>query len=318
MKQAIHLPLHEGERGSTDRSKRSRVTSLLLLLSTCILLLRGWSTKSTEKHLSDHDELFDDTLQDSWSSSVLQTPQCPAQAAPLVPRLPFQTPSPDYRADTARRLSEAVTYPTISYDDNGPVGEDVSVSCWEPTRYSSFLVLLNFVAHQGVCTELTVALVLQQPRWEIFFDFHKWFFKAFADVFEHESVNLTLVNQLGILTTIRGSDPSLKPLLLMSHQDVVPVTKDTLDRWTHPPFSGSMDDQFVYGRGASDCKECVRVGSYYLGTSQDLPETKRSVIEVMLLPPALSQPIHRAIRSSVSALQTGLEAAPYGLARTWV
>jgi acetylornithine deacetylase/succinyl-diaminopimelate desuccinylase-like protein len=43
----------------------------------------------------------------------------------------------------------------------------------------------------------------------------------------------------------------LKPMLLMSHADVVPVVaKD----WRHPPFSGDVADGFVWGRGAIDNK----------------------------------------------------------------
>ena len=43
----------------------------------------------------------------------------------------------------------------------------------------------------------------------------------------------------------------VKPLLLMSHADVVPaVVKD----WTHPPFSADQADGFVWGRGAIDNK----------------------------------------------------------------
>jgi Gly-Xaa carboxypeptidase len=40
----------------------------------------------------------------------------------------------------------------------------------------------------------------------------------------------------------------------MAHQDVVPVPDSTVDAWTHPPFSGYYDGTFIWGRGASDCK----------------------------------------------------------------
>lgn len=45
--------------------------------------------------------------------------------------------------------------------------------------------------------------------------------------------------------------------MLMSHIDVVPVEQATLSRWTHPPFSGHFDGEFVWGRGASDDKTLV-------------------------------------------------------------
>jgi acetylornithine deacetylase/succinyl-diaminopimelate desuccinylase-like protein len=49
---------------------------------------------------------------------------------------------------------------------------------------------------------------------------------------------------------LRG-DGSERPVLLMSHLDVVPAEPD---QWTHPPFSGSLADGYVWGRGAIDSK----------------------------------------------------------------
>ena len=41
-------------------------------------------------------------------------------------------------------------------------------------------------------------------------------------------------------------------LLFMSHSDVVPVEDDS--KWRFDPFSGTVHDGRIYGRGASDCK----------------------------------------------------------------
>ncbi|RJO69052.1 M20/M25/M40 family metallo-hydrolase [Nocardia panacis] len=48
-----------------------------------------------------------------------------------------------------------------------------------------------------------------------------------------------------------GVEPGVSAILL-AHQDVVPV--DDIDSWTHPPFAGVVDDEFVWGRGAIDDK----------------------------------------------------------------
>lgn len=56
----------------------------------------------------------------------------------------------------------------------------------------------------------------------------------------------------GVLFTWTGSDPSLEPLLLLAHADVVPV--DRPEAWTHPPFAGRRADGFLWGRGALDDK----------------------------------------------------------------
>ena len=49
-----------------------------------------------------------------------------------------------------------------------------------------------------------------------------------------------------------GRDVSLAPIILMAHQDVVPAGSP--DRWTHPPFSGTVTDAAIFGRGAIDNK----------------------------------------------------------------
>ena len=41
-------------------------------------------------------------------------------------------------------------------------------------------------------------------------------------------------------------------LMLMSHTDVVPVEDEA--NWRFPPFSATIADDRIYGRGASDCK----------------------------------------------------------------
>jgi acetylornithine deacetylase/succinyl-diaminopimelate desuccinylase-like protein len=45
--------------------------------------------------------------------------------------------------------------------------------------------------------------------------------------------------------------PGVKPLLLMSHADVVPVTASD---WSHQPFGADFDGGYVWGRGAIDNK----------------------------------------------------------------
>ena len=61
----------------------------------------------------------------------------------------------------------------------------------------------------------------------------------------------------GVLITIPGRDPALRPCLYMSHQDVVPVVEGTEGDWTHPPFSGAVADGYIWGRGALDIKQQV-------------------------------------------------------------
>jgi carboxypeptidase PM20D1 len=58
----------------------------------------------------------------------------------------------------------------------------------------------------------------------------------------------------GLLYTWKGRKPELPALLLLAHQDVVPVEGGTEAQWSHPPFEGVIDAGFVWGRGAIDDK----------------------------------------------------------------
>ncbi|WP_299929172.1 M20 family peptidase [uncultured Pelagimonas sp.] len=56
------------------------------------------------------------------------------------------------------------------------------------------------------------------------------------------------------LYTWHGTDPSLAPVLLAAHSDVVPISFGSLDRWSYTPFSGEIADGYVWGRGTLDDK----------------------------------------------------------------
>ncbi len=70
----------------------------------------------------------------------------------------------------------------------------------------------------------------------------------------HAGLKREVVSDYALLYTWPGQDPSLKPILLMAHLDVVPIEQGTEGKWTHPPFSGQIADGFVWGRGAADSK----------------------------------------------------------------
>lgn len=125
--------------------------------------------------------------------------------------------SPKFVNETVARLSGAIQIPTESFDDYGKVGED--------------------------------------DRWDKLFALSEYLARTFPRV--HAHLKLERVNTHGLLYTWQGTDESLKPTVLMAHQDTVPVAPTTIDSWTHPPFSGAYDGRFVWGRGAMDCKNSL-------------------------------------------------------------
>ena len=85
-----------------------------------------------------------------------------------------------------------------------------------------------------------------QPEPEKFRAFHKVLEQQFPRVFAAcEKVEID-----GNLLLKWPGKNSENPILLMSHMDVVPAD----GQWTYPPFSGTIADGFVWGRGAADTK----------------------------------------------------------------
>jgi acetylornithine deacetylase/succinyl-diaminopimelate desuccinylase-like protein len=62
-----------------------------------------------------------------------------------------------------------------------------------------------------------------------------------------------------IIARIEGSNPEAG-LMFMSHTDVVPVEEE--EKWRFPPFSATIADGRIYGRGASDCKGLLTAQLY--------------------------------------------------------
>ncbi|KAF2793286.1 carboxypeptidase S [Melanomma pulvis-pyrius CBS 109.77] len=141
-------------------------------------------------------------------------PLFPSQTTEQLDAMGDFLKSETFRNKSIQRLSGAVQIPTESFDDMGDVGKD--------------------------------------PRWDSFPPFATYLKKTFPLV--HSTLQLEKVNTHALLYTWPGTDETLKPTLLMAHQDVVPVPDSTVNQWTHPPFSGHYDGKFVWGRGSSDCK----------------------------------------------------------------
>jgi len=74
----------------------------------------------------------------------------------------------------------------------------------------------------------------------------------------HASLQRTVIGAYSLLYHWKGTGESAeKPILLMAHQDVVPVPEETLDQWHYPPFEGIQAEGMVWGRGSLDCKNML-------------------------------------------------------------
>ncbi len=84
---------------------------------------------------------------------------------------------------------------------------------------------------------------------------HDWLAATYPAI--HAATTRETVAGYSLLYTWAGSDASLDPVILMAHQDVVPVNPGTDGDWTRPPFAGDIVDGVVYGRGALDDKSAI-------------------------------------------------------------
>lgn len=85
-----------------------------------------------------------------------------------------------------------------------------------------------------------------------FLQFHDYLAQQFP--LTHQLLKREIVSKYSLLFTWQGSDPSAKPILLMAHQDVVPIAPSTEKDWQHEPFGGAIKDGFIWGRGSWDDK----------------------------------------------------------------
>ncbi|RMZ30449.1 hypothetical protein D0859_05455 [Hortaea werneckii] len=186
---------------------------------TCILIVAAtlyWTAPFLHSVVSNttHSSPRDNNARSSEPKCSQPAAQFPSTDNDALNRAYDFLSTDDFKLASIKRHAGAVQIPTESFDDMGPVGED--------------------------------------KRWNTRFDFHKYLAKTFPRI--HKALKIEKVNTFGLVYTWEGSDAGLKPLVLMAHQDVVPVPASTVDAWTHPPFSGFYDGQFIWGRGSIDCK----------------------------------------------------------------
>ncbi len=90
------------------------------------------------------------------------------------------------------------------------------------------------------------------PDSTAFLGLHRFLNEAFP--LTHTKLSLEKINNYSLLFKWEGSDPAKKPIILMSHQDVVPVDQPTLSNWEAGPFEGKITDTDIIGRGTMDDK----------------------------------------------------------------
>jgi carboxypeptidase PM20D1 len=141
-------------------------------------------------------------------------------------------------------LVRTVTFkgPAVADLASVKVAPAVAVDVAGAAAHLSQAVRIQTVSHQDLADD-------QPDEWAKLRDFLSQTYPA-----AHAAMTREIVGRNTLLYTGRGSDPSLAPVILMAHQDVVPVTPGTEKDWKHPPFAGEIAEGAVWGRGAIDDK----------------------------------------------------------------
>lgn len=132
-----------------------------------------------------------------------------------------------YREEVVSRWSGAIQIPSISTDE-----------------------MLN----PNITDDLDELYKLE-PLWKSFTKLHEFLAEKYPLI--HSKLKVEKVNKFALLYTWQGTNKDKKPILLTAHQDVVPIDEETLNQWKYPAFSGTVEGDKIYGRGASDCKDLM-------------------------------------------------------------
>ncbi len=84
--------------------------------------------------------------------------------------------------------------------------------------------------------------------------FIEWAAKTYPEF--HQALTLEKLGH-SLLFKWKGSDKTLSPILFEGHYDVVPIIPGTEDLWDEMPFSGTISNNRIWGRGALDDKSGV-------------------------------------------------------------
>ncbi|MEZ5103064.1 MAG: M20 family peptidase [Draconibacterium sp.] len=100
-------------------------------------------------------------------------------------------------------------------------------------------ITFKTVSHENYCLIDTLQ----------FTQFHAFLDSTYPLIFEH--LEKEVHGNHALLYKWQGQNSNLNPLILLAHQDVVPAVEEN---WEKGPFSGEIDNEFIWGRGTLDDK----------------------------------------------------------------
>ena len=142
--------------------------------------------------------------------------------------------------------------PLFSNESKCPVPEYVGTFDHNDTQFLLHDKSFRKFAAERLSRAIQIDTVVDEHMTDFskFIDFHNYLQTEFPLVYQNAIV--TKINDYGLVYEFKGTDSSLKPILMMAHQDTVPF--GDLSEWEYHPLSGHFDDEIIYGRGSNDIK----------------------------------------------------------------
>lgn len=142
-------------------------------------------------------------------------------------------------------LSAVILYRTLAF-----TSRQVTVEAAPPIEIDSQAAAQRLA--QAIAYKTLSHQDIQDFDAQTFAAFHTFLLRQFPSL--HATLTRETVGQHSLLYTWQGTDPTLDPILLLAHMDVVPIAPGTESDWEHPPFAATVEDGTIWGRGALDDK----------------------------------------------------------------
>lgn len=135
-----------------------------------------------------------------------------------------------------------LTYETRCITSDVTLAPSPNIDVESAARHLGEAVRIKTVSHENARDN-------DPTQWDAL---HVWLKETYPAA--HKAMSLYVAADRTLVYCWQGSDSGSAPIVLMAHQDVVPITSGTEKEWKHPPFSGEVADGAVWGRGSVDDK----------------------------------------------------------------
>lgn len=206
-----------GDKNTTVQSLLVRSAIVIGLVSAFLTFIDAPLSSLIAEPLGLFREPVPDKYAPGHESNVCsQVPKLSPKNKQVEQFIQEKVESSEYHHEIINKLTGIIQIPSESYDELGLIGED--------------------------------------ERWDIFYQIEAYIKAKYPTILK--KVKFDHANTHGLVLTWEGSVPAseAKPILMLAHQDVVPVLPDTVQDWTHPPYAGYYDGEIIWGRGATDDK----------------------------------------------------------------